>query len=179
MRIIPGMRIIQGAILVALVAITGLLYSIRTQMTPPPPRRPPRRSRRANRASAAGAGHRGVGRGPARRGAAICDRGCKTGRNTSGRTHAASTGPALAGTGAATGRDCCAARAISGAGTGARSGLQASGRPRSPAGPTAGDACCDGAGGDRRNGSPGGWSQLEAQSPRGYLPGHTGGAAGS
>ena len=36
MRIIPGMRIIQGAILVALVAITGLLYSIRTQMTPPP-----------------------------------------------------------------------------------------------------------------------------------------------
>ena len=36
MRIIPGMRIIQGAILVALVAITGLLYSIRTQMMPPP-----------------------------------------------------------------------------------------------------------------------------------------------
>ena len=30
------MRIIQGAILVALVAIAGLLYSIRTQMTPPP-----------------------------------------------------------------------------------------------------------------------------------------------
>ncbi len=37
MRIIPGMRIIQGAILVALVAVTGLLYSIRTQMTPPAP----------------------------------------------------------------------------------------------------------------------------------------------
>ena len=30
------MRIIQGAILVALVAIVGLLYSIRKQMTPPP-----------------------------------------------------------------------------------------------------------------------------------------------